>query len=86
MHGVSYIEILRKEYRPITEKNTYGNNNGDKVIVVEKENRVDVYTTTQGSDDHCHMYVNTENNESGTVHRGECDECRDPNPPQTPKP
>jgi len=37
-------------------------------------NKADVYISGSGEKDHCHLWVDKDGN-SGTVHRGQCDEC-----------
>ena len=42
------------------------------------DTRSDMYANRDGDGaKHCHLYNNKEKNESGVVHRGTCEVCRD---------
>ena len=57
-------------------KETYKTGDGGFVTIKETPDRVDVYVGDKGSSVHDHLYNDTKTGESGTVHRGGCDECK----------
>lgn len=56
---------------------TYHTSDNGFAHVSSDEGRADAYVGESGSSTHCHMYADTSTGESGIVHRGGCDQCKD---------
>lgn len=58
-------------------KDTYHTGDGGFARVESDEGRADAYVGDSGSGTHCHMYADASTGQSGIIHRGGCDQCRD---------